>query len=185
MSQPEVFGCLCRAYLDGPIGQNAEKRPAPPNSHGGRSRDLDMACFGVSFRRALGVAGSAAAERFGVDEAFGASIGEPRSGVSSLVAGPGRLSRRGHTKSSARPGGPTTGSPLTSTRVVIESVKGGLNGLSPSSPSGVNSLAVNATAGPASGEALDGMLGVCVCGRSGAGGPTGRASIIRRSSRST
>jgi hypothetical protein len=55
--------------------------------------------------------------------------------VASLVAGPGRLSRRGHTKSSARPGGATIGSPLTSTGVVIESVKGGLS-LSPSSESG-------------------------------------------------
>jgi hypothetical protein len=126
-----TFGRLCRAYRDGPIGQNAEKRPVPPNCHGGRSRDLGMACFGACFRRPFGITGSAAAERFSAGKACAGSIGEPGSGVSSLVAGPRRLSRRGHTKSSARPGGPTIGSPLTSTRVVIESVKGGLDGLSP------------------------------------------------------
>jgi hypothetical protein len=145
-----------------------------------------MACLGTCFRTAFEAAWSASAERFDVGEACAGSIGERGSGVASLVAGPGRLSRRGHTKSSARPGGATIGSPLTSTPVVIESVKGGLS-LSPSSESGVDSGAVKATTGPASGEVRDRMPKACVCGGSGPGGPTavGWASIIRRSSRST
>jgi hypothetical protein len=165
-------------YRDDPMGQNAEKRPVAPNCQGGRWRDLGMACVGACLRWAFG-AGSAAAACFA--EACGGSIGELGSGVASLVAGPGRLSWRGHTKSSARPGGATIGAPLISTWVAIESVTGGFDGLSPSSSSGVESVTVSVTTGPASGEAFAGTPGARVCGGSGRGSPTGvgRASIIR------
>ena len=183
-----TFGGFRGVYRDDPTDQNAEKLPVPPDCHRGRSRDFAMTCFGACLRRAFGVTGLPAAKCFGAVEASGDNLAEPGSGIASLVTGPGRPSGRGHMKLSARPGGAGIDAPLTSTRLVIESVKGGLDGSSPSSLSEAESMAVSATTGPASGgaEAVGGTAGACVCDASRSGPAVeARPSIIRPISRST
>ena len=61
----------------------------------------------------------------------------------------------GQTKSSARPGGAGTGSPLTSTRLAVESLCKGWALLAPSSSSEFPGVTVSGTTGPATGRTAD------------------------------
>src|SRR5262249_3758769 len=78
-------------------------------------------------------------------------------------------------KSSARPGGPATGSPLTRTRVAVASPCGEGLPAPPSNSSELPGVTVKGTTGPATGRAVG-----LPSGTAGASGPEGKATGVVR-----
>ena len=104
------------------------------------------------------------------DFAAGFGSGSGAAAAAAEIAVTGAALSRGHLKSSARPTGADTGSPLTSTLAAMASLCTGRLSLPPASSSLFPVETVNGSTGPASGRTADFASG------SGPTGPVGSAT---------